>query len=353
MGFQRDGRELLVVMIKATYDLPLVGQDVSLAGEQIPLIEADSFSGEPGLSTPLYETDYAHFKPACDVLLLGSAYAPAEHSVTHLQVTLKVGSMMKQFMVIGRRRWRKNTFGISSSFPEKFNVLPISYDVAFGGTDRTEEHKGRTYTFLSNPVGCGYWQHTDNISNQLLPYTQQIGHPIENPKGQYQPMAFSPIGRNWMPRCKYAGTYDQQWVENTAPFWPQDFDEHYFQAAPLDQTIPYPKGGEEVVLQNLTLDGYRAFNLPNQRMPITFILYKGNDITREAVLDTIILEPDKHRFTLTWRTNLALEKSIFDVKETVVGELSRAWHRARRFPGKQYYSNLAELARVRRSQRGS
>ena len=75
-GLERDGRELIIVVIKATYDLPETGAEATLSSEQAKLTEADEFTGEPGLSAPRYETDYSHRKLRCDVLLNGSAHSP-------------------------------------------------------------------------------------------------------------------------------------------------------------------------------------------------------------------------------------------------------------------------------------
>ena len=47
-GMRPDGRELLVVVIKGTFDLPRNGEAARLADEQLPLVEAESFIGEPG-----------------------------------------------------------------------------------------------------------------------------------------------------------------------------------------------------------------------------------------------------------------------------------------------------------------
>jgi hypothetical protein len=354
MGFRRDGREMLVIITKATYVLPASGSEARLADEHRPLVEADRFSGEPGMSAPLYETDYAHQKPACDVLLVGSAYAPAGRRATRTVVGLRVGPLAKEFAVVGPRVWKRGLVGAVPSDPQPFESLRITYDTAFGGTDRTHADKGQTATFLPNPVGVGYWKYADGIDGQPMPVTEQIDRPVVKYDGQYAPMAFSPIGRNWVPRSAYAGTYNQEWIENRAPLWPDDFDERYFQAAPPDQTIPYPRGGEDVVLRNLTPDGMRAFRLPSRQMPVTFIPYRGRDVTRDAALDTIVLEPDRERFMLTWRVTLPLGRSVFDVKETIVGELSPAWHRARRSPGKTYYPRLGDaVAALRRRRSGS
>ena len=90
MGFQPDGRELLVVIVKATYTLPANGKSPTLAAEQVPLVGPDEFHGEPGLSAPRFETDYAHRKAMCDVLLIGSAYAPAAQRVNRCVVSVEV-----------------------------------------------------------------------------------------------------------------------------------------------------------------------------------------------------------------------------------------------------------------------
>jgi len=355
LGFQRDGRELLVAIVKATYAMPRdAAESAAVHAEQQPLVRADEFVGEPGLSAPLRETDFAHVKPACDVLLIGHARAPGGRAVQRLPVGLRVGDMVKRFAVVGDRCWQKNALGrVSATAPEPFTAMPVGYERAFGGTDNTRlPRSGQVDTYLANPAGRGYWRHTDHIDGKPLPNTEEDGHPVTEHDGDYRPMALSPIGRHWSPRSRHAGTYNDQWLEERSPFWPDDFDERYFQSAPADQTLAYPQGGEQVVLQHLTPDGLRAFRLPTQPMPVTFIPHRGRDITRAAVLDTVVLEPDHERFTLTWRAGIALGKSVFDVKETITGEMTEAWHRARRFPNKTYHRSLADAVAAKRM-RGS
>ena len=53
-------------------------------------------------------------------------------------------------------------------------------------------------------------------------------------------MSFGPVGRGWHPRLGYAGTYDQNWLDNVFPFLPADFRDDYYQAAPADQQIASP-----------------------------------------------------------------------------------------------------------------
>jgi hypothetical protein len=350
LGFQKDGRERLVVVVKATYDLPESGEEARVSLEQVPLVEADRHVAEPGLSAPLHETDFAHIKPGCDVLLIGSAWAPPGQRVKQLPVGLQVGTMSKAFQVVGQRHWRKHLAGVTASAPEPFERQSLTYDLAFGGTDTTRATEGATDTFQPNPVGRGYWRHHDHIDGQPLPNTEELQRPVRSPGGDYVPKAFSPVGRNWLPRRLWAGTYDEHWIRTTAPLWPDDFDERYFQAAPEDQVIPYPVGGENVVLRHLTPEGYRQFRLPRQPMPITYIPHHGRDLVRHANIDTVVLEPDLGRFTLTWRSVLPLGRSLFDVKETIIGE-RKAVPGAGRFTGKTHYRSLGDAVRARRGAR--
>jgi len=346
MGFERDGREMLIVMVKATFQIPgNPGEEPPLAPEQVDLTEADISSGEPGFSAIVYESDYAHRKPFCDVLLNGSAYAPGGREVREIGVGLRVGGMEKVFKVIGDRHWEVGLLtGVSP--PKPFGVMPVSYDCAFGGFDDSDPDLLRVYN--QNPAGRGYSHHMKKLDGRPLPNTEKIGQIVENPNGNYQPMAFGPIGRAWEPRCKFAGTYTREWVQTRAPFWPDDFDYRHFQAAPPDQQIPYLQGGEEVVLINLSPRGETRFRLPVIPMPVVFIPYQGKDHNVNAVIDTLLLEPDLNRFSIAWRASMAMRRSVFDIREAIVGQMSEAWHRARRFPGKTYYKNLDELVRARK-----
>lgn len=350
MGMKPDGRELLVVAVKGTFDFPKPGEQVKLSAQQVPLVEADTFTGEPGYSAPMYEVDYAPIKHKCDVLLNGSAYAPQGNPTDRVQVGLKLGNWMKTFIVTGDRQWQSG-LTTSPGNPSQFTVMPISYDKAFGGLDNFHEDKEKHTAYMLNPVGKGYHS---NLSSSLvdetpMPNTEAVNQPITQPEGAYQPMAFGPVGRGWSSRLKHAGTYDQDWIDNTFPFLPTDFKEAYYQAAPDDQQITYPKGGEEVVIVNLTPEGRTAFNLPVIDVPVVFFRKKGERHETQAVIDTVVIEPDKRIFTLTWRACLPLKKNIFEIPQILAGKKSRAWWRAREL-GKTYYPSMAHLADAKKSE---
>ncbi len=321
LGVDSDGRESLVVAVKGTFSIPQYPEtSPKLLDEplQSPLVMADTFTGDAGFSAPEYEVDYSPTKQACDVLLLGGAHSPGEQEVTELQVGLKVANLTKTFIVRGERHWEAGITGIYPGKPSPFTYQPISYDHAFGGVDNYPADEKKHVAYMLNPIGKGYHKHLSShwVDGSPMPNTEAVNRSIDKPNGDYQPLALGPIGRNWEPRHKFAGTYDEDWLDNQFPFLPKDFDNRYFQSAPADQQIPFPQGGEEVILMNLSPGGGRVrFQLPHINMPVVFFRKKGDKYQTEAVIDTIVFEPNKWLFTMTWRASLPLKKNIFEVPQ--------------------------------------
>ena len=338
MGTEPSGREHLVVAVKGTFAFPDKGDEPPLADTQEPLVVADSFTGEAGFSAPIHEADYAPRKPRCDVLLNGTAYAPGGDAVDRLQVGLKVGAMTKSFHVVGDRQWKASGLGISAGRPERFTTMPVTYDRAFGGTDTAHDDPARHDAFMANPIGRGFHKElaAKFVDGTPLPNCEESDRPVTAPDRVYRPMSFGPIGRGWQPRVGLAGTYDDAWLAETFPFLPPDFDDGYFQAAPPDQQIDYPKGGEQVALLNLTPEGRTAFKLPRVEVPVVYFRKGGEREERAALLDTVVLEPDARRLMLTWRSSLPLKRNMFEISQVLVGRMSKAWWRAREL-GKTYY----------------
>ena len=65
--------------------------------------------------------------------------------------------------------------------------------------------------------------------------------------------------------------------------------------------------------------------------------------------DTLVLEPDLNRFTITWRAHIPLKKNMFEVSQVLAGTMSRAWWRAREL-GKTYYPSLKALSDAKREE---
>ncbi|WP_341317004.1 DUF2169 domain-containing protein [Paraburkholderia sp. IMGN_8] len=337
MGLAPNGRESLVVVIKGTFrflhrDEP--PGHFTLHDEQRPLFMADTFTGEPGFSAPIYEIDFAPRKPRCDILMLGSAYAPNGRPTTRTEVGLRVGDWSKRFAVVGPRHWEYRPLNPVASSPGPFVKQPLSYDFAFGGTDNRHKDPAEHVAFMPNPVGCGFHKHMrmDWIDGAPLPHTEESERGVSDPRGSYRPMAFGPIGRGWSTRSCYAGTYDDQWLDQHFPFLPPDFDDQYFQAAPADQQVPlefFKTGPVDVTLFNLTPEGLTRFTIPHLVAPIHVFPKRGGREDHVAALDTVLIEPDLSRFTLTWRMSRPLKKNMFEIAQVLVGKKGKAWWQQR------------------------
>ncbi|TAK99436.1 MAG: DUF2169 domain-containing protein [Aquabacterium sp.] len=321
VGMEPSGRELLVVVIKGTFVLPQAGEAVRLHDKQVPLVMADTFTGVPGKTAAVHEVDFAPRKPMCDVLLVGSAWAPGGQAVSRMRVSLKIGPIDKQADVIGDRQWQAGLTGISATAPQAFVSMPLSYDRAFGGADVFSDDPSEHDAYTANPVGRGWHKHLKNawVDGSPLPNIELPGEGVSFPTDSCLPVAFGPVGRGWAQRACFAGTYDQAWLDDVFPFLPRDFDERYYQAAPLDQQMPIPTGPLSVQLGGFTPDGLRSFVLPYFEAPVTVFPKQGAREACKGVLDTIVLEPDAGRFTLTWRVTRPLKKSIFEISRVQVG----------------------------------
>jgi hypothetical protein len=331
MALESSGRELLVLVVKGTFDIPaLSGGRLALAEKQVPLVMSDQFFGEPGLSAPKYEIDFSARKHRCDVLLNGTAYAPEGRPTERVTVGLQVGAWSKSFCVVGDRVWF-TADGIRATAPVPFTEMPITYDHAFGGTDLKHEDPAQHAAFMANPSGRGFLKSlaADGLDGSPLPNTEELDVPVEQPGGTYRPMAFGSIARHWEPRFRYAGTYDQDWLDNVFPFLPADFEEQYYQAAPLDQQIAQLSGDQQVTLNNLTPDGFRSFTLPNFEAPVCIFPKQGKREDLIARADTVMIEPDLQRVTMTWRVTRPLKKNIFEIAQVLVGRKGIEWWQRR------------------------
>ncbi len=331
-ALDKDGREFLLLVIKGTFDFPDHPSSSPIKSkEQTPLTFADEATGEPGFSATRLETDFAHRKPKCDIVLDGAAYAPRGEPVDRVRVGLKVGNWTKSFDVLGERHWTSLGVTFAPSYAAKFLRQPISYDVAFGGVDRLNKDDKAPPSFARNPVGTG-WASTANRSltaGLRLPNTQAVDETIDSPFGDYAAMSFGPMGRGWPGRLEYGGTYDQKWIDNVFPFLPQDFDDRYYQMAPPDQQVAEINDGDEIILANLTPGGKENFRLSGTELPVK--IFRGRDEVFDGNLkpDTLLFAPEDRRFSLVWRVSLPVKRIITEFSEAWIGPPTKAMLKAR------------------------
>jgi len=335
----KDGRDFCIVVVKGTFSIGNGGK-VELAEEQVPLVCADEHYGDPGETSIKYECDFARYKPRCDVLVNGSAHALGGRPTERVTVGLQVGEVDKSFDVVGDRVWDDGLLSIVPSRPKPFIQMPITYDCAFGGVDISETDPEKCETYVQNPVGTGYYPLTKGkaLIGKPLPNTEQTGRPVQTTAQQYEPMSFGPMSRNFPPRIKFAGTYDDKWKDECFPFLPQDFDEQYFLSAPDDQQVPFLNGGEEVRGTNMTPEGELTFTVPQVDVPIV-CKFRDREERPTANLDTMIFEPGQRRVILAWRANVPLGRKIHSLFEILVGPQPRPGSSS----SKPHFESIQEL----------
>ncbi|PRQ06322.1 DUF2169 family type VI secretion system accessory protein [Enhygromyxa salina] len=346
-----DGRDRLVVVAKQSYELVHQGSQANLLprAARAPLLEVDRFADDPASSPLIAENDYAAYKPRCDVLVHGSAHAPGGRACQTCEVEVRVGNWRKAIRVHGDRVWTGGIGGANLSPPVPFERTPISYDRAFGGTREDPHNPGSFDALRENPVGVGYepFARGAALDGLRAPNCEYPDHPVRSPRTRHRPAALGPIGRSWLPRAPLAGTYDQRWLDQDFPFLPADFSWDFLQAAPSDQQIAWPSGGEPCVLVNLTPTGLSRFSLPPTHMPVEFIRADNSRVETSAPMDTLVIDTDRGQLSMTWRASLSLARGLDEVCEVVFGPMPPSWSRARE-QGKTYYRSLGEFLASRR-----
>ena len=308
-----DGIDSLFAVVKGTFTL---AEKPVLAEEQLPVTIEQEYYGEPDQSSIKSPSDVSLMKPGTDVLLIGKAYAPGGRPTTWMDVGVTVGPLKKTVRVFGDRVWKTATKELSYSISETqpFETMPLVWERAFGGMEKTVRPPR---VELRNPVGTGFRtsEVQESVAGVRLPNLEHPAAPITSWSQRPPPAGFAPICAHWEPRRNFAGTYDEEWQKQRAPYLPKDFDPRFLQLSPPDLIAPgYLKGGEPVELRGVTWAGIARFRLPKVTLRVTYRL-DGSPEERPAHLDTVLIEPEQSRFSLTWRSVFPCDKKALRVSE--------------------------------------
>jgi uncharacterized protein YjbI with pentapeptide repeats len=252
-------------------------------------VTGDLFIDEDESKGLKYPSDFATFKPNSDVLILGTGYAAGAKLVPSFPVRVKVGGLQKVLEVVGNRTWEAGLFTKRPGHPQPVGKMPLTFENAWGGTG-----------YSKNPIGRG--RNTEQMHN-----LEFSGSRIERTNDRSDPAGFGPLASSWEPRKSKVGTCKGKWLKERWPWFPEDLDWSYFNAAPLDQQVDgYLRGDEELEFENLhpkhsiyksRLPGLRTRCFLNERLQngeLTFREVKTN-------LDTLWINMDEEKLILVWR----------------------------------------------------
>jgi hypothetical protein len=308
-----EGTPVLTTIVKATLDVLPDGY-VVLADNQKEVNFAGEHYGEPATSSLRFEPETAFVKDATDCVLLGHAVAPEPR--TQMTVSFRIGALSKTVRVIGDRVFEKGFFGARISDPVPFERVPLIYERAFGGWDRTSDKESHHECESRNPVGVGFAGRKGKfVAGAALPNIEDPKKPLTSFRGRSVPVGFGFIGAEWNPRSSFAGTFDEAWSRHRSPLLPLDFDRRFFQAASNGLTADgYLRGDEEVQVVGATAEGRWTFHLPGWNTPLCSVTtVSGTLLELPTKLDTVIVDADERCLILLWRAFTTLRSGPHDV----------------------------------------
>jgi hypothetical protein len=220
--------------------------------------------------------------------------------------------------------------------PEPTTMVPLRYDLAYGGTvdlrdDEAPDSPPMSIGYPDNPVGSGFIPTVDQIKEQFdvglvkanslrTAYCRkikkikapQITVPGESLKRIDEALSLAGWGivaKHWDLRLKKAGTFDQYWIDNRCPLLPKDFDPNYWNGAHPDLQFDYLSESSVIELQNLvphtrTTDQKIRIRLPGIKPEIEYLDdFHHESVRKPLKMDTVKIDLIENELTMLYRVS--------------------------------------------------
>lgn len=285
----------VVVAVKGTFRLVADGV-CALAETARPVTGDEHWDDDVELSVR-YDSDLALAKPAGELFVSGTFRSATP--VREALCSVRVGELETRFALVGDRV-RDANGAVSEAAP--FVAMPLCWERAFGGPG-----------FAANPIGRGMVP--DASGSVPLPNIEDPGHLIRAAGDRPVPPPLLPVPRTWPERTRFTGTYDARYLRERWPYYPDDFDYRYYQAARTELRLRagYWRGDEPIEVRGLhTAPRVARCRLPAVR-PRVF-LHRDDDSFAEVgtVLDTIVVFADGPEVSCVWRGSAVVRSDKLD-----------------------------------------
>jgi len=271
---------VVTVATKTTFQL--APGESELSPEQEPF---GTYGGAGGLCL----TDFVPYKGGTDIIVVGSAYAPAGTAVRELTARIVTAGIDKA-MAVHTDRWFDKDRGITPGKP--FARMPLGWDRAAGGPG------------TMNPIGISA-EAVDEWGRLRLPNLHAAGLDIDAHDAAIEPWNFGPIDARWPKRTGMLKPDEHElmgagWLEQPLP---DRLDARFFNSAPSDQQVVDITPHLHIVLEHLHPDHVRfVTNLPAIQ-PDMLLLTDHARRSLSPVLDTVLIDTDRKLCMLTWRAH--------------------------------------------------
>ncbi len=306
-----DAVDTLYVILKATL---VLRPKLALASAQLPVTLADEYYADPSDSSLKSVSEIHVGKPGTDVLLVGRAWGAQGQPVREMLVRVSAAERHKTIRVLGERHWQPDG---TPSEPAPFEAMPLVWERAFGGTQALGT---QWLAEERNPVGIGFAGKNApaDLIGLPVPNLEHPGEPLERLGQNASPVCFAPSAAHWLPRRRFAGTYDTAWQRKRAPYLPVDFDPRFLQCAAAELAFDrFLRGGEPIEVVGASPDGPIAFVIPAANLRLD-VKVAGSLEHPTANLETVLIEPDENRVCFTWRAALPCDRKVLKVEKVTV-----------------------------------
>jgi hypothetical protein len=289
------GREVVVVIVKATFEIAASGAMVPVA-EPSGVRLGDVVWREDDPKTSLrFPGELCTRKVGTDVVVVGSARS--NKPVTVMDVAVTVRDATVPLRVHGERTFRRGIGDVVVGAAAPFVETPIVYENAYGG--QTADHK--VYE-PRNFSGVGVAHRPDDLVGTPAPRIEHPARPHKSASDKHAPVGFGAIWSYWSPRRELFGTMDQAWTEERMPIPPVDFDERANNVAHPSLVFErHLVPGDPIAVSGMTAEGLLRFMLPAVNVRVSGRSdVSGRSETRPPI-DTIIVVPDERRVELVMR----------------------------------------------------
>jgi hypothetical protein len=330
-GKDEKGQAVFSVLVKRTYDIRSGGRVVRTEKAR-PLVQIDEYydDGDPEWATVKHENDFASFKVATDVVVIGKAFAPGGRPLPYLDITVEVAAHRKKVRVTGDRHclYRRNA-PPDFSDPVPFTEMPIQYGRAYGGRDsRSNPEEPFYYPRNHSGVGVVLKNSKETVEGLPIPNIEDPGDLLtpdrvvfEKPdrwSGQPLPDGLGWFQRTWYPRCSFSGAIpayvdiDTVLREETLGLVPKNqlalsrqfklpsFDVRFNSGASRGLVLPFLSGKETFRLTNLTPTGSLVFQLPGDTPSIILDIGLGENELK-PFLHTVCVRLEEMQVDMVWR----------------------------------------------------
>jgi hypothetical protein len=314
--FARDeeGRWLAVVLVQASFGITSP-TSITLAREQpAPELAGKLWGPDPAAASYRIEPAFAFVKVATDLVLVG--HAQVRRPTPELPVTFRVGAVGKALKVVGDRAWVRSGNTIMATRPQPFERMPLAYERAYGGWDRSHQDPSRHACDARNPVGTGFRAADAPFEDGVrLPNLEDPFEPLLRWGQAVIPAGVGFTSPHWQPRLALAGAFDGSWATERAPLLPKSFDRRFFNGASEGLVAPsYLAGDELVTVENASPLGKLSFRLPGLTPPQCRLQLKAlPDARPTLVLDTLVVDTDDNRVLMLYRGHAPLRDGPHDL----------------------------------------